>query len=77
MYVDTPSANEDKGLDPPTPKDDDPEGLKLLAITDPLEQAAKLLAPLRTLAAENIDVWIAVYDVSIRRSKQDHHVTYH
>ncbi|KAF5352217.1 hypothetical protein D9758_009235 [Tetrapyrgos nigripes] len=63
------SSNEDKGLEPPTPKDDDPDGFKVLACSDPLEQAAKLLQPLTKLAKNNIEAWIAVYDVAIRRKK--------
>jgi len=59
----------DKDLDPPPPKDDDPEGLKLIGSADVLERASKLLQPLMTLAPNIIDVWIAVYDVSIRRSE--------
>ena len=65
----TPSANEDKGLEAPAPRDEDPDGLKLLSVPDPLEQAAKLLAPLANLASDNLDAWIALYDVAIRRSK--------
>ncbi|KAG5716214.1 N-alpha-acetyltransferase 16, NatA auxiliary subunit [Termitomyces sp. T112] len=65
----TPSANEDKGLEPVQPKDDDPEGLKLIGVSDPLEQAFKLLQPLTTLVTDNIDVWTVVYDVAIRRKK--------
>ncbi|KAG5641987.1 hypothetical protein DXG03_003816 [Asterophora parasitica] len=64
-----PSANEDKGLEVTPPKDDDPDGIKLIAVTDPLEQAAKLLNPLIALATDNIDIWIATYDVAIRRKK--------
>ncbi|KAG5654558.1 hypothetical protein H0H81_000083 [Sphagnurus paluster] len=64
-----PSANEDKGLEVTPPKDDDPEGIKLISVADPLERAAKLLQPLESLAAENIDAWIAVYDVAVRRKK--------
>ena len=37
-------------------------------MSDPLERAAKLLEPLRTLATGNIDAWIAIYDVAVRRS---------
>ncbi|KAJ6631099.1 NMDA receptor-regulated protein 1-domain-containing protein [Mycena sp. CBHHK59/15] len=62
------SNNDDKGLEPTT-KEDDPDGSKLLQCTDPLERAAKLLKPLATLAAGNIDVWIAIYDVAVRRKK--------
>ncbi|KAJ7512093.1 NMDA receptor-regulated protein 1-domain-containing protein [Mycena galericulata] len=62
------SNNDDKGLEP-TPKDDDPDGSKLLQCTDPLERAAKLLKPLASLAETNIEVWIATYDVAVRRKK--------
>ncbi|KAF9559465.1 NMDA receptor-regulated protein 1a [Agrocybe pediades] len=62
-------AAADKDIDPPPPKDDDPDGIKLLSCADPLEQAAKLLHPLVTLAAANVDAWIAIYDVAIRRKK--------
>ncbi|KAI4527448.1 N-terminal acetyltransferase A, auxiliary subunit [Schizophyllum commune Loenen D] len=61
--------HEDKGIEPPTPKDDDPDGLKLLRAEDGLERAAKLLSPLSTLCSNNIDVWIAIYDVAVRRGK--------
>ncbi|KAA1473007.1 N-terminal acetyltransferase A, auxiliary subunit [Dentipellis sp. KUC8613] len=63
------AGNEDKGLDVPTPKDDDPDGTKLLTGPEPLERAWKFLLPLTTLAKDNIDVWIAVYDVAVRRGK--------
>ncbi|KAJ3878416.1 NMDA receptor-regulated protein 1-domain-containing protein [Lentinula edodes] len=64
----TTSTNEDKGLDVPY-KDDDPDGMKLLSSPEPLTLAAKLLQPLTTLAPNNIDVWISIYDVAIRRGK--------
>ncbi|KIM42317.1 hypothetical protein M413DRAFT_444742 [Hebeloma cylindrosporum] len=57
-----PTAN-DKDLDPPPPKDDDPEAP--MCWNGP----SKLLHPLTTLAPDNIDVWIAVYDVAVRRKK--------
>lgn len=63
------AAIDDKGLEVGPVKDDDPDGSKLLASTDGLEKAAKLLNPLSTLAPKNIDVWIAIYDVAVRRSK--------
>ncbi|KAJ6449420.1 NMDA receptor-regulated protein 1-domain-containing protein [Mycena vitilis] len=66
--VGTQSNNDDKGLEH-TPKDDDPDGSKLLQCTDPLERAANLLKPLATLAETNIEVWIATYDVAVRRKK--------
>ncbi|KAJ2925092.1 hypothetical protein H1R20_g11994, partial [Candolleomyces eurysporus] len=62
-------SNEDKGLEPPPPKDEDPDGLKLLASADILDQAAKLLQPLATHAADNIETWLGTYDVAIRRGK--------
>lgn len=63
-------VNEDKGLDVPASKDDDPDGTKLLSSPDGLERAAKLLRPLTNLAKGDIEVWIAVYDVAVRRSKR-------
>ena len=65
----TSASGEDKGLEPAPAKDDDPEGTKLLKAGDPLERAAKFLAPLFTLAKDNVDVWTAIYDVAVRRSK--------
>ncbi|TFK86666.1 N-terminal acetyltransferase A, auxiliary subunit [Polyporus arcularius HHB13444] len=63
------AANEDKGLDVSPSKDEDPDGTKLLQAPDPLERAAKVLKPLATLAKSNIEAWIAIYDVAIRRKK--------
>ncbi|TFK61909.1 NMDA receptor-regulated protein 1a [Pluteus cervinus] len=63
------NANEDKGLEVPQAKDEDPDGKKLLASPDPLEMAAKFLSPLASLAPGNIDAWIALYDIAIRRKK--------
>lgn len=65
----TPSMNEDKGLEIAPSKDEDPDGSKLLGASDRLERAAKMLSPLSTLANKNIEVWIAIYDVAIRRSE--------
>jgi peptide alpha-N-acetyltransferase len=62
------SQNDDKGLEPTT-KDEDLDGSKLLGCTDPLERAAKVLKPLATLTPNNIEVWIATYDVAVRRSE--------
>lgn len=61
-------SNEDKGLEVQNSKDDDPDGIKLLGCSDPLERAAKFLHPLTQLDIQNVNVWIAVYDVAIRRS---------
>ncbi|KAG9218153.1 hypothetical protein CCMSSC00406_0008092 [Pleurotus cornucopiae] len=50
-------------------KDDDPDGVKLLGAADGLDRAAKLLQPLESLAASNIDAWLVIYDVAVRRNK--------
>ena len=61
------STNEDKGLDLAPQKDDDPDGTKLLTSPEPLERAWKLLSPLVRLSISNIDLWVTVYDVAVRR----------
>jgi N-alpha-acetyltransferase 15/16, NatA auxiliary subunit len=61
------STSEDKGLDAGPAKDDDPYGLKLIACPDPLERAAKWLRSVKSQGS--VDVWIAIYDVSVRRSE--------
>lgn len=43
--------------------------MKLLQVQDLLERAAKWLAPLGTLAKGNLNAWIVIYDVAVRRSK--------
>ena len=63
------STNEDKGLEPAPPKDSDPAGTKLLEPAGALDRAWKLISPLVTLAEDNIDAQLAIYDVSVRRSK--------
>jgi len=63
------STNEDKGLDLAPQKDDDPDGTKLLTSPEPLERAWKLLSPLVRLSITNIDLWVTVYDVAVRRGK--------
>ena len=63
------SANEDKGLEAPAPKDDDPDGTKLLASHEGLEIAAKLLQPLVNLELPSIRIWVTIYDVAVRRSE--------
>ncbi|KAF7761513.1 hypothetical protein Agabi119p4_9505 [Agaricus bisporus var. burnettii] len=71
------SINEDKGLEAP-PKDDDPEGIKLIASSDGLETAARMLRPLTNLLTtanvdlgqkERMEIWLLSYDVAIRRRK--------
>jgi NMDA receptor-regulated protein 1 len=64
-----PTSNEDKALEPPPVKDEDLDGSKLLASPDALELAAKFLSPVVAIVKDNIDVWIATYDVAIRRSE--------
>ena len=66
------AANEDKGLDVDKPKDEDPDGAKLLQASDPLERAAKYLKPLATMAKDSVETWIAIYDVAVRRSRRSH-----
>jgi hypothetical protein len=61
------STNEDKGLDITPQKDEDPDGIKLLTSPEPLERAWKLLFPLLRLSISNIDLWLSVYDVAVRR----------
>lgn len=61
--------NDDKGLDPPPPKDEDPTGIKALGAADGLEQAWKLVSPLLPELAGRIDVLICAYDLSVRRSQ--------
>lgn len=65
------TANDDETV---TPKDDDPEGLKLLGTTTPLESAAKLLVPLYTLRPELVELWLVSYDVSARRGEFGTHL---
>ncbi|KAG8687956.1 hypothetical protein FRC09_013189 [Ceratobasidium sp. 395] len=61
-----PNAKEEE-IQPP--KDEDPDGLKAFGQPKPLDQALKLLRPLEILDVKDIDVWLAVYDVAIRRQK--------
>ncbi|KAF7975522.1 hypothetical protein HWV62_9339 [Athelia sp. TMB] len=62
------TANDEKNLEPSVLVDDDPDGSKLIAADDGLERAAKLLNPIVALLKDNVDVWIATYDVAIRRT---------
>ncbi|CUA71486.1 N-alpha-acetyltransferase 16, NatA auxiliary subunit [Rhizoctonia solani] len=62
-------ANHAKEEEAPPPKDDDPDGLKLLSQDKPIEQALKLLRPLEALQVQDIDVWLTIYDVAMRRKK--------
>lgn len=65
----TATQTEDRGLEPPRLKDDDPEGLKLVLAEDPLERADKYLTGLSELVPQNMDICFAIYDVAIRRKK--------
>ncbi|KAJ8597054.1 N-terminal acetyltransferase A, auxiliary subunit [Rhizopogon salebrosus TDB-379] len=65
----TTNPTEDKGLEPPRPQDDDPEGLKLVLDKEPLERADKYLAGLTDLVPRNLEVCLATYDVAVRRKK--------
>ena len=50
-------------------KDDDPNGAKLAATTDPLGDAMKFLTPLLQFSPKNIEGQIAGFEVYFRRSK--------
>ena len=63
------TPNDDKLLEPPPVKDEDPDGSKLLAAPDALELAAKFLNPVVAITKDNFDVWIVAYDLAIRRSQ--------
>lgn len=63
-----PKQNEDKGLEPPPARGDDPEGLKLIAADDPLERASKFLGSLGKFGEANVDVNTTSFDVAIRQS---------
>ena len=49
-------------------KDDDPDGVKLAATTEPLTDAMKFLTPLLQLSPKSLDAQIAGFEVYIRRS---------
>lgn len=61
--------SEDKGLDAPLPKDDDPEGVKMVLAEDPLERAAKYLETLKEFGKQSMDVCCVNFDVALRRKK--------
>ena len=50
-------------------EDPDPQGLELLKVEKPLDEATKYLTPLLELSPKNIDGQIAGFEVYIRRSK--------
>lgn len=49
--------------------DTDPEGLQLAQTATPLEEALKFLRPLKTLAANNIEVQFASFEIYWRKQK--------
>ncbi|KAI2617732.1 N-terminal acetyltransferase A, auxiliary subunit [Hypomontagnella submonticulosa] len=53
----------------PVKKDDDPNGLKLAATTEPLVEATKFLAPILQFSPKYIDGQIAGFEVFMRREK--------
>ncbi|KAI6002990.1 NMDA receptor-regulated protein 1-domain-containing protein [Pisolithus albus] len=63
------NQSEDKGLDAPIPKDEDPDGVKMVLADDALERAAKFLATLKESGKRNIDACLANFDVAMRRKK--------
>ena len=63
-----PTTSNADDLDNPAVKDDDPEGLKLLAVADPLESAWKRLLPLHTHRPKLLDTWLVSFDVAMRQS---------
>lgn len=50
-------------------KDDDPDGVKLAATTEPMVDAMKFLTPLLQFSPKNIDVQLTGFEVYIRRCK--------
>ncbi|MBE3110741.1 MAG: tetratricopeptide repeat protein, partial [Acidobacteria bacterium] len=50
-------------------KDDDPQGLKLAATTEPLKEAMTFLEPLLKYSPKSLDAQLAGFDVHLRRSK--------
>lgn len=58
-----------KDAEPAKKVDEDPNGLKLAATTDPLGEATKFLGPLLQFSPKNIDAQIAGFEVFMRRSE--------
>jgi peptide alpha-N-acetyltransferase len=50
-------------------KDDDPDGVKLAATSEPMADAMKFLIPLLQFSSKSINAQIAGFEVYIRRSK--------
>ncbi|EHK99205.1 putative N-alpha-acetyltransferase 16, NatA auxiliary subunit [Glarea lozoyensis 74030] len=53
----------------PKKKDDDPDGAKLAATTEPMNDAMKFLTPLLQFSPKSIDVQTAGFEVYMRRKK--------
>jgi N-alpha-acetyltransferase 15/16, NatA auxiliary subunit len=49
--------------------DEDPEGIKLAATTDPMQNAMKFLTPLLEFSPRNIDAQLAGFEVFMRKSR--------
>jgi peptide alpha-N-acetyltransferase len=65
-----PGAQKSKDGEESKKKDEDPNGVKLAATTDPLGDAMKFLSHLLQFSPKNIEGQIAGFEVFIRRSKQ-------
>ncbi|KIJ63152.1 hypothetical protein HYDPIDRAFT_93055 [Hydnomerulius pinastri MD-312] len=63
------SKIEDKGLDAPLAKEDDPDGLKLVVSDQKLEQAHEFLGTVVESGRDRVDVFVALFDVAIRRKQ--------
>lgn len=60
-----PAGDEDA---PVPPKDDDPDGSKLLNTKTPLEDALKFVQVLQQRADKRIETWFATFEIAIRQS---------
>ncbi|CAD6919611.1 unnamed protein product [Tilletia laevis] len=58
------AAEEDE---PAVPKDEDPEGVALLANEKPLDEAERFVKVLQTRADQRVETWFATFEVAIRR----------
>jgi hypothetical protein len=62
------ASSDSKKEEQPAP-DDDPDGQKLLQSETPLEDALKVFAPLRKMAAQRVETWTTAYELDIRRGR--------
>ncbi|KAG6332172.1 hypothetical protein ID866_6919 [Astraeus odoratus] len=69
LFAAASNQSEDKGLDAPPSKDDDPDGIKLVLADDPLEKAAKHLTTFKRASMQAMEACCATFDVAIRRRK--------